>query len=104
MTERKMYALTDDAVQRLKLYARTWGSVASHCAAADLVPADEGVVERTYTREDMARAWGEGAEAAWANTAEGWNGETAGEYTTHNGVAPFREANDDIPNPYEQDA
>ena len=59
--------------------------------------------EHTYTREDMARAWDGGAETAWHITSEGWNGETAGEYTTRNGVAPFREANADIPNPYEQD-
>lgn len=60
--------------------------------------------ERMYTIDDMARAWDEGAETAWQATSEGWNGETAGEeYTTLYGVAPFREANDDIPNPYEQD-
>ena len=60
--------------------------------------------ERMYTIDDMARAWAEGAETAWQATCEGWNGETAGEeYTTLYGVAPFREANDDIPNPYERE-
>ena len=66
---------------------------------------------RTYTQEDMARArqegraegWDEGAETAWQATGEGWNGEYAGEYSTHDGAVSFREANDDIPNPYEQE-
>lgn len=70
-----------------------------------------GMTEQMCTREDMARSWqeartdgwGEGAETMWQTTGEGWNGEYAGEYSTHDGVAPFREANDDIPNPYEQE-
>ena len=57
--------------------------------------------EQTYTREDMARAWQEGAQTAWARTCEGWNSETAGEYGPSCEV-PFLPANDDIPNPYEQ--
>ena len=61
------------------------------------------MTEHTYTREDMARAWDEGAETAWRRTGEGWNGEYAGEYSTHDGAVSFREANDDTPNPYEQE-
>ena len=58
---------------------------------------------RMYTREDMARAWAGGAETAWHITGEGWNGEYAGEYGTHDGKVSFAEANDDIDNPYEQE-
>ena len=61
------------------------------------------MTERTYTREDMARAWAGGAETAWHITGEGWNGEYAGEYGTHDGKVSFAEANDDIDNPYEQE-
>ena len=69
------------------------------------------MTEQTYTREDMARArqegraegWDEGAETAWQITGEGWNGEYAGYYGTHDGSVSFREANDEIDNPYEQE-
>ena len=57
---------------------------------------------QTYTQADMARAWAEGAETAWTTTGEGWNGEYAGEYRTHDGMVSFAEANDDVPNPYGQ--
>lgn len=58
--------------------------------------------EQMYTQADMARAWQEGAETAWRTTGEGWNGEYAYDHGTHDGSVSFAEANDDIPNPYEQ--
>lgn len=60
------------------------------------------MTEQTYTQADMARAWQEGAETAWTHTSEGWNSETAGEYEP-DGEVPFLPANDDIPNPYDQE-
>lgn len=59
---------------------------------------------RMYTREDMARAWAEGAETAWTNTHEEWNGEYARGYGLHDRCVSFAEANDDIPNPYKEEA
>ena len=38
---------------------------------------NDPMTERTYTREDMARAWEEGAQAGWGATCDGWNAETA---------------------------
>lgn len=59
------------------------------------------MTEQTYTREDMARAWEEGAQAGWGATCEGWNAETAGEWTAPPST-PFRVANQETPNPYKQ--
>lgn len=54
MSNKKLYALTDDTVMRLERYARAEASVASNYAADDLVPLDrEDSVER------MARALAE---------------------------------------------
>ena len=51
-----------------------------------------------------AEAWDEGAEAAWRETGEGFNGEYAGGYGTHDGAVSFREATDgDVPNPYREE-
>ena len=60
------------------------------------------MTERTYTREDLARAWTEGAEVAWLVTGEGWNGEYAGKHGTHDGGVSFAQANNNVPNPYER--
>jgi len=45
-------------------------------------------------RFSMARAWDEGAEAAWDASGEGWNGEYPGEPFTNIGLS----------NPYETEA
>ena len=55
-------------------------------------------------RKAQAVAWDEGAETAWKNTGEGFNGEYAHGYSTHDGTVPFREATDGkVPNPYRED-
>lgn len=61
------------------------------------------MTEQTYTQADMARAWAEGAEAAWLTTCEGWNGEYAGGYGPHDWTISFAEANYAIDNPYKQE-
>lgn len=52
----------------------------------------------------MAEAWEEGAEAAWASTAEGFNAECAFEHLAGGPFdgqeTTFRESNPDTPNPY----
>ena len=50
-------------------------------------------------RELMAEAWEDGAQAAWGESGEGWNGE----YTGRSGPpGAFREHNPTLPNPYEE--
>ena len=47
-----------------------------------------------------ATAWDEGAEHAWQQTGEGYNGEYLGGHGTHDGAVSFREARDSDENPY----
>lgn len=59
------------------------------------------MTERTYTLEDMARAWEEGAEVGWRCSGEGWNSEyPEGEVLYE--PTRFREGNDTTPNPYKE--
>ena len=50
-------------------------------------------------RELMAEAWEDGAQAAWGESGEGWNGE----YTGRSGPpSAFRAHNPNLPNPYKE--
>lgn len=95
-------ALADVATTLRRAMPGDWQRLALHLSEnVDTLTAE---VKRLQAQaKDLARAWDEGAETAWRTTCEGWNGETAGEYTTRDGVAPFREACAEIPNPYEQE-
>lgn len=84
-----------------------WASDGTEQPAAKSHDRAEGVAEfrrwlAQHDREIAARAWREGAQTLWARTSEGWNSETAADYTP-DGEVPFLPANDDIPNPYEQE-
>ena len=57
------------------------------------------LIPYTQVKRMLAKAWDEGAEFAWQRTGEGWNGEYAGKYGTHDGDIGFLRANGDH-NPY----
>lgn len=61
------------------------------------------LAELDRLRGKLADAWDEGAEYAWSETCEGFNGEYTGEAGTHDGKASFRSQMPEIENPYRKE-
>lgn len=61
------------------------------------------LAELDRLRGKLADAWDEGAEYAWAETCEGFNGEYTDEAGTHDGKASFKSQMPEINNPYRKD-